>query len=234
MLIKYGPLVSDASGSTGGVTIARNRFGPYMRSRTTPVNPNTDRQTSVRAIMAFLAEQWRESPMTSIIRGAWETYAASFNWKNRLGQAVQLTGFNAFCMCNGALINAGGTLVTAGPTTLGLPPQDPSFEVSISAATQKLSITFDDGFDWLDEDAGYLSVQMHLPQSPSRNFFGGPWKWAGAIQGDSITPPTTPDATIDVPYTATEGQKIVCRARIIREDARTSSLFYCDAFEVAA
>jgi len=234
MLLKYGPLVSDASGSTGGVTIARNRFGPYMRSRTTPVNPNTDRQTSARAIMAFLAEQWRESPMTAVIREAWETYAGSINWTNRLGDAVSLTGFNAFCMCNGAMINAGGDLVTAGPIALGLPAQDPSFAVTISEATQKLSVVFDDGFDWVDEDQGWLSVQMHQPQSASRNFFGGPWRHAGAIQGDSVTPPTTPDATIDVAYTATETQKTQCRARIIREDGRCSRFFYCDQLIIAA
>lgn len=234
MLIKPGLAVSDMSGSSGGITAARNRYGLYLRSRTTPVNPNTDRQAAARIIMSFLAEQWRESPMTSAIRGAWATYAASFNWNNKLGESVNLTGFNAFCMCNAAMLNAGGTLVTAGPTGLGLPAQDPAFAVTISAATQKLSVTFDDGFDWVGEDNAWLSVQMGQPQSASRNFFGGPWRGAGAIEGDSVTPPTTPDATIDAPYTAVEDQKVWCRARIIRSDARTSSHFLAAALIVTA
>lgn len=234
MLIKTGIAVSDMSGSSGGITAARNRFGLYLRSRTTPVNPKSDRQVAARAIMAFLAEQWRESPMTSVIREAWATYAASFNWDNKLGEAVNLTGFNAFCMCNAAMLSVGGTLVTAAPTTLGLPAQDPAFAVTISAATQKLSVTFDDGFDWVDEDNAWLSVQMGQPQSPSRNFFGGPWRLAGGIEGDSITPPTTPDATLDCPFTAIEAQVCWCQARIIRDDARTSSPFRAARIVIAA
>lgn len=234
MLYRTGIAVSGLSGSSGGITAARNRFGPYFRSRTTPVNPNTDRQTQARSIMAFLAEQWRELPMNDAKRLAWETYAASFNWNNRLGDSVSLTGFNAFCMCGAAKIHAGGSHELDGPAALGLPSQDPTFQVTISEAAQKLSCTFDDGFDWCDEDFGFLLVQMHQPQSPSRNFFGGPWRTAGAIPGTVAVPAASPDATIDVAYTATEGQKTVCRARVIRADSRCSQFFYSDQLIIAA
>lgn len=234
MLIKTGIAVSDMSGSSGGITAGRNRFGLYLRSRTTPVNPNTDRQTQARSIMAFLAEYWREAPMDDAKRLSWATYAASFNWNNRLGEAVNLTGFNAFCMCGAAKIHAGGSHEADGPAALGLPAQDPAFQVTISAAAQKLAITFNDGFDWCDEDFGFLLVQMHQPQSPSRNFFGGPYRTAGSIPGSVAAPAASPDATIDVPYTAVEGQKTVCRARVIRADSRCSTHFYSDQLIIAA
>lgn len=233
-LAKYGGGVVQLSGSIAGNTYARNRFGNYVRPRTKPVNPKSDRQVGIRTLMMYLAEQWRESPMTSDIREAWETYAASVNWVNRLGEQVSLTGFNMFMRGNTAMINAGGALVTAGPTDLGLPAGDPLLACTISAATQKLSITFDTGFDWVDEDDGFLSVYMHQPKSPSIGYFGGPFRFGGSIAGDSITPPTSPDATIDCPYTAVAGQVTVVEARIIRMDARCSTRFRTEIVTIAA
>lgn len=233
-LILYSAGVGQMSGSIGGTTFARNRFGFYSRNRTTPVNPNSSRQTAARILMAFLAEQWGESPMTPAIRLAWQTYASSFNWLNRLGSQVTLTGFNAFVQCNSARIAAGGSLITAAPAALGLPAQDPAFAVAISVATQIITVTFDDTFDWLDEDDGYLLVHMGRPVSASHSFFGGPFRVAGSIQGSSTVPPTTPDATITAPFTAVLGQQVWCSARIIREDARISTLFRAAPVLVAA
>jgi len=180
----------------------------------------------------MLAEQWRESPMTDTIRGAWETYAASVNWNNALGEVVKLTGFNHFVRSNAALITAGGSLVTAGPTDLGLPPADPTFAVTASVAANKLSIVFDNTMDWAGEVGGFLSVEMGQPQNATRNFFAGPYRNAGGVAG-AAEPPSSPQV-LDPPFTLVEGQKVWCRARIIRADARCSTLFGADPFAVAA
>lgn len=233
VLIKLGGGVLGMAGSLGGNTFARNRFGAYIRARTKPVNPRSPRQMGARILIMFLAEQWRESPMTDAIRIAWETYAASVNWNNKLGESVKLTGFNMFIRGNSALMTAGGSLITAGPTVLGLPPGDPTIAVTGSASSAKISVTFDNTMDWASETGGYLSVEMGLPQNPTRNFFGGPWRFAAAVLGDDTTPPTSP-AELDPPWTLTEGQKIWCRAKIIRKDARASTPFGADPFAVGA
>jgi len=229
-----GAGVAAISGKIAGSVFSHNRYGAYIRPWRMPVNPKSNRQVAIRTIMMYLAEQWRESPMTAVIRDAWQTYANSVSWANRMGQDITLLGYNMFIRNNAAMLTAGGNLITAAPTDLGLPPGDPTFAITISAATQKLSVTFDDGFDWVDEDAGYLSVHMCRPASASHNFFGGPFRHAGAINGDAITPPTSPDATIDCPFTATEGQRTVIEARIIRADSRCSTLFRSDMVDIAA
>jgi len=223
-LIKFGGGIVDMRGSIAGTVHAKNRFGSYIRPRTKPVNPKSSRQTAIRTILMFLAEQWRESPMTDAIRGAWQTYADSVSWNNKLGEQVTLTGFNMFIMCNAARITAGGDLITAAPETLGLPPGDPAFAVAGSAASQELSVTFDPLFDWAIIDDGLMSVYMGRPQSASRNFFGGPWRFADAIEGDTALPPTSP-ATMTAPFTLVEGQKIWCQARIQEADCRVSTPF---------
>lgn len=232
-LIKYGGGIVQMSGSIAGNTHARNRFGNYMRSRTKPVNPKSSRQMAARILIMFLSEQWRESPMTDAIRTAWGVYANSVNWNNALGETVLLTGFNHFIRSNAARMTAGGALVTAAPTDLGLPPGDPTFACSGSEATNLISVVFDTGFDWVDEDDAWFSVEMGSPQNPTRNFFGGPWRFGGSEEGDSVTPPTSP-FTFTAPFTLIEGQKVWCRASIIRADARVSTRFGADPFLVAA
>lgn len=232
-LVKYGGGIVQMSGSIAGTTHARNRYGNYARARTKPVNPRSPRQMGARILVMMLAEQWRESPMTDLIRTAWGTYAASVNWNNKLGEVIKLTGFNMFMRGNAALMRAGGALVTAGPTDLGLPSADPTFACAGSVASQEISVTFDNAKAWADEDDAYLSVEMGLPQSPSRNFFAGPYRWGGSEEGVTGTPPTSP-FTFTAPFTLVLGQKIWCRAKIIRADARASTPFGCDPFAVGA
>ena len=232
-LVQFGGGVVQISGSIAGTTHARNRFGNYIRPRTKPVDPKSARQTAARLLVIMLAEQWREPPMTDTIRGVWDTYAAAVAMKNRLGQEVHLTGFNHFVRSNAARIAAGLDMVTDGQTSLGLPNADPTFAVEGSEASGELSITFDNTLDWAGETGGALSVEFCTPQNPTRNFFGGPFRNAGSVLGDDTTPPTSP-ATMDAPFSLVELQKSVCRARVIRLDARVSTHFRCDPFAVGA
>lgn len=223
--LRFGSMITEARGSIAGTTYSRNRFGAYARARTVPVNPNSTRQLAARARMAFLAEQWRETPMTDAKRGAWATYASGIDATNKLGEDITLTGFNAFMMSNAVRLLVGQTFVDAGPTVIGLPAQDPLFAVAFSEATG-ITVTFDDTMDWADEDAGALVIELGKPQSPTRDFFGGPWRFHGVVQGNLAVPPTSPDGPIAVAaWTLTEGQKIWARARILRGDGRVSGHF---------
>lgn len=232
-LVKYGGGIVQASGSIGGNVFARNRYGNYMRARTKPVNPRSNRQAASRLLIAFLAEQWRESPMTPAIRGAWETYAAAVNWNNALGEIIKLTGFQHFIRCNARRIQAGLTIVTAAPTDLTLPGAILSFAVTGSAATQLVSVAFDDTDPAFDEDGASLIIHQGRPQEPTRNFFGGPYRYVGEIDGNAITPPTSP-VTLAAGFVLTEGQKIWMRGSIVRADGRASNWFYSEPFIVAA
>lgn len=235
-LVKYGAGVVQMSGSIAGTVFSRNRFGNYTRPRTKPVNPRSQRQMGIRTIMMFLAEQWRESPMTDAIRTAWQTYADSVNWQNRLGEQVTLTGFNMFIMGNACLIDVGASLVTAAPAALGLPPGDPNMVVSnVTAAAQTFDLAFDDGFDWCDEDDAYLIMHQGKPVSSSHNFFGGPFRRCAFIEGDLAIPITSPQLALpNIGFTLVEGQKVWWQARIVRADGRVSTPFRCDPTIVVA
>ena len=227
-LIKYGGGIAAMSGSIGGNTFARNRFGNYVRTRTKPINPNTSGQQAVRNALADLTTRWSQV-VTAVQRTAWNLYASSVAVKNRLGEDVYLTGFNHYIRSNSLLLRAGKTLVDAGPTIFELPQQDGTFAISISEATQNILITFDDTAAWCDLDEAFLWVFGGSPQNPQRNFFDGPWKYAGAIEGDSVAPPTTADPVAS-PFVCTETQRVWAYARLQLPDGRVSEPFRADCF----
>jgi len=232
-LVKYGGGIVQASGSIAGNTFARNRFGNYMRARTKPVNPQSARQVAARNRISFLSEEWSDT-LTAAQRLAWGAYAAAVAWTNKLGESINLTGFNMFCRSNAAMLSAGGAVVAAGPTTLSLPNTDPMFSVALSAANG-ITVTFDDSLDWCDEDDGFMTIDLGTPQLASRNFFGGPWRFAQAIAGDSASPPSSPDGpTATTTWTLIAGQLVWARARIIRSDGRITNTFGSAAVTVGA
>lgn len=222
-LIKYGGGIVQMSGSVAGNTHARNRFGNYMRARTKPVNPNSARQVTMRAFLTFLAEEWRET-LTPVQRDAWNTYAAAVNWLNKLGESVNLTGFNHYLRANTIIADIGGTQVDDGPSNLNLPAQDGTLSCVASVATQAFTITFDDTMDWAGEDDGYLYILFGQPQNATRNFFNGPWRGSSNFPGNTAVPFTSP-AVVASLFTLTLGQRADIKLRIIRADGRASGDF---------
>lgn len=224
--VKYGGGVVQMSGSIAGSTFARNRYGNYIRPRTKPVNPRTTRQIAMRSAISYLTEYWHDT-LTAAQRTAWGTYAAAVSMKNRLGESIYLTGFNHFIRSNAELIRQGLTLVADGPTEISLPEKDTTFAIAGSAASGEISVTLDNGLGWANEDDGYMFVYQGRPQLITRNFFNGPWRFMDKVEGDAVTPPTSPAAQT-APFTLVEGQKVWCYARIVRADGRLSETFVAD------
>lgn len=227
-LIKFGGGVVQMSGSIGGTTFARNRYGNYARAKTKPINPNTGLQQGVRAALAFLTARWGQV-LTAGQRTAWNLYGSNVAMTNRLGETVQLTGFNHYIRSNSFLRVHGKTLVDNGPTIFELPAQDPSFTIAGDEASQQLTVSFDDTMDWDNETGGYLVYYQGTPQNPQRNFFAGPWRLLSFTAGVTGVPVASPVVEANV-FAVAEGQRQWAYARIHRADGRVSEPFRDDAF----
>lgn len=222
-LVQYGGGILDVRGAIGGQVHSKNRSGNYIRARTTPVNPQSSRQNTIRAIVAFLANTW-SALLSQVQRDQWEVYADAIVVTNKLGAAIKLTGFNHYIRSNSVRLQGGAGVIAPGPSILSLPPEDPLMIGTVDEAAQQISVAFDDTLDWVDQDEGYIFVYMSAPKNTGVNFIGGPFRFAGVIQGDSTTPPTTP-TTMAAPFPVAENQEIVVRARLGEEDGRLSNLF---------
>lgn len=230
-LVKYGGGIIQMSGSIAGVTHARNRYGNYVRARTKPVNPNTARQDAMRSVIAFLTDRWANT-LTAVQRIAWNLYASNVAMKNKLGETINLSGFNHYIRSNAVAKNFSLTLVDAGPVVFELPAQDPLYSIVISEATQQISTTYDDGMDWASETGANLLLSGGQPQNAQRNFFGGPWRLYGQMAGADGAPPAPPHGGAS-PFAVAEGQHVWCYARIRRADGRLSEPFRADIIVAA-
>lgn len=210
-LIRF-PEGQQRSGSSGGIVYSRNRYGQYIRPRTVPVNPNTDRQVAARNLARNLAIAWRDT-LTQALRDAWDLLASVIPWENALGDVVHLTGLNWYNRCNVARMQGGLARIDDPSGIPGIEPAESALVVTASEATQQLSVAFDDTAAWCSDDAAGQLVSMATPLPASRKFCGGPWRYAGVILGNSVTPPTSP-ATIAVAWPIVEGNRLWVRTRI--------------------
>ena len=230
-LVRLGAGITDIRGSIGGTTFSKNRFGNYMRARTTPVNPRSQRQLTMRAIVASVSAAW-SGVLTVFQRAAWEVYADSIVVSNKLGEQVKLTGFNQYIRTNSFNLQNGGARIDDGPIILTLPGADTLFDVVVDEASQELEVTFDESLNWVDQSAGLMGVYMSKPQSAGTTFIQGPWRLAGTINGDDTTAPTSPE-TMSAPFSVGVGQVIAVRARLMEEDGRLSNHFLSESIVAA-
>jgi hypothetical protein len=125
------------SGSVGGVTSSRNRFGQYRRNRATPVNPASTAQGIVRARMAANSAAWRA--LTDAQREGWASLGASMTRTDALGQTYSLNGFMAYCSVNNNKALCGDATVSAAPALV-----TPSTVLTVTVTTTGgvLSVAF--------------------------------------------------------------------------------------------
>lgn len=230
-LVRYGGGIVQMSGSIAGNTYARNRSGNYVRARTIPVNPNTQRQDVIRSAIAFLSDRWAAT-LTAPQRTAWNLYGDSVNMKNRLGETVKHSGYNHYIRSNAIRRQIGQALLDAGPVIFELPAQDPSFGLTAQEDTQLCYFTYDETMDWSTEDGSFLFLFEGKPQNAQRNFFKGPWRVTGAESGID---PGGQSGAISRPtlWGIAEGQHQWGYGRISRADGRLSEKFEADCFVAA-
>lgn len=211
---------TQASGSVGGVTYSRNAGGLYTRSRAIPTNPNTPAQQQVKAILSDLAQAW-SNILTAAQRAAWEAYAAAVPLRDTLGEERPVSGLAMYIRCNVPRINAGLARVDNGPTVNTLCGLTAPTIVSITAATAIASIAFTNTNEWASLVGGALLVFASQPQGVGVNFFKGPFRYAGRVNG-AVVAPTSP-AAITLPFPITAGKRVFLRFVATAADGRLSA-----------
>lgn len=215
-------LVTQASGSAGGLTASRNAGGMYFRARALPVNPNTAFQQAVRNFMGQLTSRWKAT-LTESQRAGWSFYAEATPIVDKLGDSRTIPPLSMYVRSNVGRLQAGLAVVDEPPSTFGLPSLSP-LTFTPDAGADEVDVTFDDADVWANATGGGLAIFQSRPQSPTINYFNGPYRFAGVVLGDDTTPPTSP-ATIALPFPIVSGQKVFFQARAMEADGRVSTPF---------
>jgi len=216
MLIRMG-MGTQMSGSVGGVVASRNKGGAYLRARSVPTNPSSNRQQFVRSVFGSNAQAWQA--LTAAQRTGWNDYAAATPVVNALGESIYLSGFNQFVRTNAFLAGASASTVADAPTTPGLCSLGSVTGVTISVAT---------GLDFVTAGATADLVglaQMGPVLSPGVKYFQGPFSLFGTdvITGTGFAGVT---AGAGFPYAAiAAGQRRGVRIAACDTEGKLSNIF---------
>lgn len=220
-LIKFSGMVGQVSGSVGGITYSHNKGGSYVRNRTVPTNPGSSFQTQLRGYLAQLTALW--ATLTDAQHDSWAAYSANVLLPNPLGDQREVGALAHYVRSNVPRLQAGLPRVDTAPVifTLGAFTQP---EIVSITSPQALSLAFTVGDDWAGEDDSALLIYGARGYNPTINFFKGPYRYSDLIDGDSITPPTSPYAAT-LPFVLQAAQKSFIFGRVTRADGRLSSPF---------
>jgi hypothetical protein len=138
--IKFGNIVADARGKLGGVVYSRNRGGAYVRSKVTPVNPQSPYQLAVRARLADLSGRWH-ADLTEAIRLQWEAFATAHPRVDVFGEQRVLSGLAMYQALNGIALGGGGARMDGPPVDLDVVALT-AMTAELDTSTPLLNITF--------------------------------------------------------------------------------------------
>lgn len=119
MKILWGALVVDGRGKLGGHVAAKNRSGAYLRTKVTPVNPQTSFQTAVRNLFGSLSQAW--SGLTQQVRDGWDGAVDAWQTTNIFGNIKTPTGKNLYLRLNSLAQQAGWPAIAVAPPKAAMP-----------------------------------------------------------------------------------------------------------------
>lgn len=165
MKIKFGAIVTDGRGKIGGHVASKNRAGAYIRTKVTPVNPQTSAQALARNRLAGISEAWRG--LTQAQRNAWNAAVGDYARTDIFGDLKSPSGFNLYQQLNNNLILAGEAGLTSPPAVEAV---DALTSLSIVAedatVAESLTLTFAPAIA-ADHQ---IKIFATAPQSAGKNF----------------------------------------------------------------
>lgn len=213
------PIFSQASGSVAGLTFAHCRAGMTVRSRSTPTNPDTERQRVVKHALKSLAPYWGNS-LSQLQRDTWNLYGSNVVMNNVLGQPFKLTGQNHFLRANIPRIQSGISVLDTAPSEFNLGTFTRPFFLDANEIPQRFRLGLDTTDDWANGVGGYLLVYQGRPANVGKSFFAGPYRFIRSVPGAPAPPAAVQTFTPD-PFIST-GQLLWLQCRVIQIDGRLS------------
>lgn len=141
--IKFSALVQEMRNKLNGSVLSKNRYGNYVRNKTTPVNPQTEYQQAQRARLSSVSQLW--ATITDAARQGFADLANAHPFTDIFGDQKFLDGKAMFAKVNLNLLSAGQSTINAPVAFKGVPfieltavtadVSDAEIEVTASSAT---------------------------------------------------------------------------------------------------
>jgi len=181
MKTKFGAIIVDGRNKIGGHVASKNRAGAYLRTKVTPVNPETTYQLNVRNRLAGLSTAWRA--LTDVQRLAWNTVVDHFAKTDIFGDLRNPSGFNLHQKLNNNLLNVGESVITTPPLPEAVDAFS-SMSFTVENTVESLDITFADA---IAED--HKAVLLATPAiSPGISFVKSEYRQIAVLDSTKTSP----------------------------------------------
>jgi hypothetical protein len=202
-------IVADIRNKLNGSVFSKNRYGSYVRTKVTPVNPQTTSQQNVRSILSTLAQQWRT--LTQAQRQSWIDAAPNFPFRDIYGNSKILSGSTLFQKLNNNLLQAGADIITGAPTPAEIPAIALT-ALTAAAGTPAMSLTFTPTPVPADNMI-VLEATGNVP--PGINFVKNKFRRIGIIDAAGTSPDNILAIWQAVHGDLVAGQKVFVRAKML-------------------
>lgn len=172
MKMKFGALVVDGRGKIGGHVASKNRAGAYLRTKVTPVNPQTAAQNLVRSRLTTLSQAWKS--LTEAQRQSFNSAVGDYAKSDIFGDVRNPSGANLFQRLNNNLLGVGESIIEEAPQ-----PQGVVTETLDNLEANILSSTFDLNFAAVNADGTNIKIFATAGQSQGKNFVSSEYRQIG-------------------------------------------------------
>jgi hypothetical protein len=138
--VKFSALVSEMRNKLNGSVFSRNRGGAYLRTKVTPLNPQSIAQVLVRARFTGFSQAWRS--LTDAQRDAWRSAVSNWATTDVFGDLINPTGATLYIRLNTNIQNAGGAVISLPPAPAGADALT-ALSVVAGAGAGTVAVTFD-------------------------------------------------------------------------------------------
>jgi len=213
-VIYQGVIITNASGKIGGSVWSHNRGGPYVRTNTFPTGGPSSEQTVMRQAMTDTNQGWRD--LSAVNRARWALHTLANPRENRIGEEHPIGAWPEYAKAN--LLRAYATAWLDIPIlpVVASPPKDqhghtPLSQISVAAIADTdttAELTFSEADRWWSLAGSGLCIFVSGAQTPTTNYFRGPWTLMYAVDNGESSP-----ATIPLPAAAVAGTRLFFKAR---------------------
>lgn len=207
--IKLSGIVSEMRGKLNGSVFSKNRGGAYMRTKVTPVNPQSLAQGLVRSTLTNLSQAWRG--LTDAQRASWNGAVSGFTGTDIFGDVKTPSGINLYNKLNLNLASIGVAPISAPPSAVSV-----GYVSDLDLAADASANTIAATFTAIGGTVGQtVVVEATAGVSAGKNFVKSEFRKIGTFAGNATSP-----QAIGAMYVArfgamTAGKKVFVRLKFI-------------------
>ena len=157
MKTKFGSIIVAGSGKIGGHVASRNRSGSYLRTKVSPVNPQTVAQMAIRNRLTGLSQSWKG--LSAALRLAWNNAVSDYAKTDVFGDLRNPSGFNLYQRLNNNLSICGEDILDTPPAPAGVFAFD-SMSLAVVTGSPALTLTFAGAIPVTDKVKLYATPAM--------------------------------------------------------------------------